>query len=91
VKSRQIEVFLTPIFTHETLDQYGSGRAGDDWREHLKFAIEICNSGVFLDKSEIFRNELVSGKGLRPASFFQSAARDATVATPEPMCLIDCS
>jgi hypothetical protein len=63
VKSRQIEVFLTPIFTHETLDQYGSGRAGDDWREHLKFAVEICNGGVFLDKSEIFRNELVSGKG----------------------------
>lgn len=62
VKSRQLEVFLTPVLTQETLEQYGSGRAGDEWREHLSFGIEICN-GVFLDKSEIFRNELVCGRG----------------------------
>ena len=63
VKSGQLKVFLTPVFIEETLNQYGSARAGDDWREHLKFAVETCNGGVLLDKTEIWRNELVSGEG----------------------------
>jgi hypothetical protein len=63
-RSRQLIVLLTPVFIAETLDQYGSEQnAGTMWREHLKFAAEICNGGIFLTTFEIWHNELVSGRG----------------------------
>lgn len=72
-KTGQIEVFLTPVFIEETTSQYGSPRAGDDWRQHLEFALEICNGGLFLDKTEIWRNELVCEQG--PAARHQFPER----------------
>lgn len=64
VRSRQLEVFLTSVFILETVDQYGSEQqSGRDWREHLKFAAEICNGGVFLTTREIWHHELISGRG----------------------------
>ena len=64
VKRRCIEVLLTPVFISETVEQYGSeSKVGRDWREHLKFAAEICNGGVFLATREIWHDELVCGRG----------------------------
>jgi hypothetical protein len=70
VRCGRVKVFLTPVFIHETLHPFGSGRTGNDWREHLQYAVEICNGGVFLDKSEIFRNELLCGQGTAAQHIF---------------------
>lgn len=57
------QVYHTPVFFEETLGSFGASRA-TDWQAHLKFAVEICNGGVFLEKDEIWHNELVSGQGV---------------------------
>lgn len=58
-----VRVFHTPVFLDETLQSYGSRRAGDAWRRELLYAVEICNGGLLLDKAEIWHNELVAGRG----------------------------
>jgi hypothetical protein len=57
-----VSVFHTQVFLDETITAYGSSRATDDWKAHLAFAIDVC-SGVFLDRDQILRNELVCGRG----------------------------
>jgi hypothetical protein len=47
--SNTVAVFLTPIFLDETLMAYGTKRSVD-WQQHLSFALDICNGGIFLDK-----------------------------------------
>ena len=60
----RIRVFHTPTFLAETLDAYGSARqSAADWQNHLQFALAICNGGIFLEKEEIWHEELVAGHG----------------------------
>lgn len=63
VAGNRVTVFHTPIFIDETLSTLGSSRAGDRWRDELKFCADICNGGVFLTKDDIWHNELVCGDG----------------------------
>ena len=60
----RIRVFHTPTFLAETLDAYGSAKqSAADWQNHLQFALAICNGGIFLEKEEIWHEELVAGRG----------------------------
>jgi hypothetical protein len=61
---RRVEVFHTATFLDEIIQSYGSARASPSWREHLRFATQICNGGVFLAVEDIWRSELVDGWGL---------------------------
>ena len=63
VAAGRVSVFHTQVFLDETISAYGSPRASDDWKAHLAFAVDVCNGGIFLDKEEIWRNELVRGEG----------------------------
>jgi hypothetical protein len=60
---RRVEVFHTTTFLDELIQSYGSAKATASWREHLKFAVQICNGGIFLTPHEIWRGELVDGRG----------------------------
>jgi hypothetical protein len=62
VAAGRVRVFHTPVFLEETISSYGANQ-GDDWRTHLAFAVDVCNGGIFLDKEEIWYNELVCGRG----------------------------
>ena len=42
---------------------YGAGDRASDWRDHLHFALDICNGGIFLPKEAIWREEIVGGRG----------------------------
>jgi len=63
VARKRIVVIHTPIFLDETLSSFGSTRTGDEWRTHLAFALDICNGGIFLEREEIWHNEVVCGRG----------------------------
>jgi len=63
---RRVNVFHTATFLDEIIQSYGSARATSSWREHLRYASQICNGGVFLTVEDIWRSELVDGRG--PAS-----------------------
>ncbi|MCI0424198.1 MAG: hypothetical protein L0312_34155, partial [Acidobacteria bacterium] len=52
-----------PVFLEETLSAFGSSRGAKDWQRHLEFALDVCNGGIFLDKEQIWHNELVAGRG----------------------------
>lgn len=77
-----IAVFHTPNFLNETLGAFGARRE-TVWQEHLRFAVEVCNGGIFLEKEEIWHEELMSGRGQlarrllpkRPSRRFDSAPR----------------
>jgi hypothetical protein len=60
---RRVEVFHTTTFLDELIQSYGSRRAGNSWREHLKYAAQICNAGLFLSNEDIWRSELVERRG----------------------------
>ena len=62
VAAGRVSVCHTQVFLDETITAYGSQRASDDWKTHLAFAVDIC-SGIYLDKEEIWGNELVRGQG----------------------------
>lgn len=55
-------MFLTPVFLNETLTAYGAKRPVE-WRQHLTYALDVCNGGLFLEKTDIWREELVMGRG----------------------------
>jgi hypothetical protein len=57
-----LTVLLTPVFLNETLTAYGSKRPVD-WQQHLSYALDVCNGGIFLDKSDIWHEELAMGRG----------------------------
>jgi hypothetical protein len=63
VAERRITIFHTPVFLDEIIQSYGSPRASETWRKHLEFAARICDGGVFLSKEDIWRGELVDGRG----------------------------
>ena len=63
VARNRVVITHTPVFLDETLSTFGSARAGDEWRTHMAFALDVCNGGIFLDKEQIWHNELVSGRG----------------------------
>jgi hypothetical protein len=60
---RRIEVFHTEVFLDELAQSYDSPRAAGSWRDHLKYAVQICNGGIFLPAEEIWRSEIVDGRG----------------------------
>jgi hypothetical protein len=60
---RRVEVFHTATFIDEIIQSYGSSRASSSWREHLRYASQICNGGMFLAVEDIWRGELVDGWG----------------------------
>lgn len=62
VEKNRIEVILTPVFLNETLTAYGSAKPSA-WREHLSFALEVSRGRIFLDRSDIFHEEIVMGRG----------------------------
>ena len=59
----RLMVFHTPTFLEETLASYGAGERAADWPNHLQFALDICNGGIFLPKDAIWREELVASRG----------------------------
>jgi len=59
----QLAVALTPIFLDELIAGYGAKGQLVPWRSNLEFALEVCNDGIFLDKREIWRDELLCGRG----------------------------
>jgi hypothetical protein len=63
VRGDRIRVFHTPIFIEETISTFGSAGPSGDWRRHLAFALQICNGGVFDEKMDIWRREIVEGRG----------------------------
>ena len=60
---RRVHVFHTPAFLDELIQSYGSRKAAASWREHLKYAVRICNAGMFLPKDAIWHSELVEARG----------------------------
>src|SRR5579862_6730198 len=58
-----LTVYHTEIFFNETLEAGISQGAKGDWREHLGFALDICDGGLFLTKEPIWRAELIQGRG----------------------------
>jgi hypothetical protein len=61
---RRVEVFHTATFLDELIQSYGSARASaSSWREHLRYAVQICNGGMFLPVDDIWRSELVDRGG----------------------------
>lgn len=68
----RIVVYHTPIFLDETISQYGSPRQNGDWRRHLNFAVDICNGGLYLSKTDIWHEELIMGKGRLARCLFPS-------------------
>lgn len=62
VAAGRVSVFHTQVFLDETIRAYGSQRASEDWKAHLAFAVDVCG-GIFLEREEIWRNELVRGQG----------------------------
>ena len=68
----RIRVFHTPTFLEETICAYGVARPrAADWPEHLQFALDTCNGGIFREKSEIWYEELVADYGTN-ASYVES-------------------
>ena len=59
----RIKVFHTPVFLTETLATYGAGENATAWRDHLQFALDVCNGGIFRGTVDIWREELVAGRG----------------------------
>ena len=59
----RIEVFHTFVFINETIASVSAGERAADWPEHLQFALEICNGGIFLTKEQIWHEEIVAGRG----------------------------
>jgi hypothetical protein len=57
----RVEVYHTPIFLDETLSSYGAGDRAKQWQDHLLYCLDVCN-GIFLDREEIWHNELVAGR-----------------------------
>lgn len=62
-RSGRMSVIHTPTFLSETLTAYGAGESAADWPNHLQFALDICNGGIFLPKEAIWHEELVAGRG----------------------------
>ena len=58
-----MKVFHTPTFIEETLATYGTRKRAAGWQNHLQFALDVCNGGIFLPKQNIFHEELVAGRG----------------------------
>lgn len=58
-----MKVFHTPTFLEETVASYGAGERATDWPDHLRFALDVCNGGIFLPTQAIWREELVVGRG----------------------------
>ncbi len=63
VRGDRIRVFHTPVFIEETLATFGSAGPTGDWRKHLALALQICNGGIFDEKTDIWRREIVQGHG----------------------------
>lgn len=62
-RTNRIQVFHTPIFIEETIATFGSAGPSGDWRRHLAFALQICNGGIFDEKTDIWHREIVEGRG----------------------------
>lgn len=62
-RRRLLTVYHTEVFLNETLEAGISQGADGSWRDHLEFALEICNGGLFLAKENIWHGELVQGRG----------------------------
>lgn len=60
VKAGKVQVHHTVTFLEETLKARGS-RA--PWQEHLRFALDLDDRFLFRDLSDIWREELVQGRG----------------------------
>ncbi len=63
VDANRIIVMHTPIFLEETVATFGKTGVQGEWRQHLEFALDICNGGIFQEKVDIWHDELVSGRG----------------------------
>lgn len=63
VAKNRISVYHTQIFLDETIAAYGSKKKPNPWQDHLAFAVDICNGGIFQDKEHIWNEELGHGKG----------------------------
>jgi hypothetical protein len=72
---RRVEVFHTATFLDELIQSYGSARASaSSWREHLRYAVQICNGGMFLTVEDIWHSELVDGRGTASRHLFPHAS-----------------
>ena len=69
-KNGVLQVIHTPIFIEETL-RFSQAEPTEYMRQ-VPFIVEICNGGVFLDKDDIWDQELLLGKGSRAEHFLPS-------------------
>jgi len=76
VANRRVTIFHTPVFLDEIIQSYGSRRASDIWRKHLEFAARICDGGIFLPKDDIWRSELIDGRGRLPQRLLPPEANE---------------
>ena len=60
----RVQVYHTMVFVNETIASVAAGERAADWPEHLQFALEICNGGIFLPKEHIWHEEIVVGRGI---------------------------
>jgi hypothetical protein len=63
VARKLVFVYHTPVFIEETASTVGRVRRSEEWKTHLSFALDICNGGIFEEKTDIWHGELVEGKG----------------------------
>lgn len=59
----QLQVFITPVFLEELLRGFGVQRRETGWQEKLQFCMGCSNGGIFRDRVEIWRDELIRGLG----------------------------
>lgn len=62
-QKRQVLVPHTPTFVVELLGGFTGQSFHEGSRLELKFALDICNGGLFEDRDEIFRDEIARGRG----------------------------
>jgi len=58
-----VEVFHSQPFIEETLLTYAGGSGDPAWQKHLAYALDTCSGGFFLDRDDIWHDELVAGRG----------------------------
>ena len=62
VRRNEVQVYHTQLFLEETITSYESQGATGEWRDHLRFALDICNGGIFLRPSQLWHEEIVRGR-----------------------------
>ena len=83
-RSGRMKVYHTPVFLNETISTYRPGEQDADWQTHLRFALDTCNGGIFLNKEDLWYQELVVGRGPRSRYICYRSVATRTTSGPAP-------